>query len=65
MRSSEKNLPKAGKLIVYYNAGVRNGMVGERNNKPIVSSAYGETREIKTGFLWCYDSDIETPQEIN
>lgn len=63
MRSKEKNLPELNKRIIYYNGGIYDGVMTEINGKYYVNMDF-KRKEVKTEFLWCYQSDIVQPHEI-
>lgn len=64
MRAENKNLPEENKRIVYYQDGICCNTVSiDEHGKTCI---YGYKKQyIKTGFLWCYQSDIPIPKEIN
>jgi len=65
MRSKDdKNLPDEHSKIVYYDNGIYDGIVTKDSKDKLCINADFKKKEIKTGFLWCYQKDIAQPEEV-
>jgi len=64
MRSQNKNLPDEHTDIIYYSGKIYDGIVSRDSKGKLCVNADFKKKEIKTGFLWCYQKDIPTPEEI-
>ena len=64
MRVNNKYLPDEHSKIVYYDNGIYDGIVSKDIKGKLCVNADLKKKEIKTGFLWCYQKDILVPEEI-
>ena len=64
MRSQDKCLPNEHAAIIYYSNGIYDGIVSKDIKGKLCVNANFKKKEIKTGFLWCYQKDIPVPEEI-
>ena len=65
MRSKDdKCLPEEHSKIVYYDNGIYDGIVTKDSKDKLCINADFKKKEIKTGFLWCYQKDIAQPEEV-
>jgi len=64
MRVNNKCLPDEHTRIVYYDNGIYDGIVSKDIKGKLCVNADFKKKEIKTGFLWCYQKDIPVPEEI-
>jgi len=64
MRGQDKNLPVEHSRIIYFDNGIYDGIVTKDRNEKLVVNAESKKKEIKTGFLWCYQKDIPIPEEV-
>ena len=63
MRNQDKCLPDEHIAIIYYNNGIYNGIVIKDNKGKLCVNTGFKKKEIKTGFLWCYQKDIPIPEQ--
>lgn len=73
-KKAENNLPQAGEKILFFSGNVSDISkicysevfeIEYQPNKLFVTNDLGRTIEIKTGFIWCYSSDIKTQEVKN
>jgi len=64
MRVINKCLPAEHSKIVYYDNGIYDGIVMKDSKDKLCVNVDFKKKEIKTGFLWCYQKDIAQPEEI-
>ena len=64
MRGKDKFLPNEHEAIVYYSNGICIGFVAKNSKGKLCVNSGFKQKEVKTGFLWCYQKDILKPEEI-